>query len=121
MDGYFLDGTMTKSMFVVIFLFLILACSATPNSNLNTTGTPSPSYITEPLVNERDTGWVELLFDITETGTTDNIQVVASSGSKAFEQQAVLTLSKWKYRLKIENGKPVRQIGQWVRLEFQSE
>ena len=51
-------------------------------------------------------GWVQLEFDITDTGTVENVRAVASL-EKIFEQPAIAALQRWRYVPKFENGLPV--------------
>ncbi|MCZ0932004.1 MAG: energy transducer TonB, partial [Oligoflexia bacterium] len=63
-------------------------------------------------------GFVILQFDITAGGYTDNITVIQASPPQIFNSSAVQALRKWKYKPKIENGKPVRQKNLKVQLDF---
>lgn len=63
-------------------------------------------------------GFVILQFDITPAGYTDNITVIQASPPQIFNSNAVQALKKWKYKAKIENGKPVRQNNLKVQLDF---
>ena len=63
-------------------------------------------------------GFVILQFDITETGQTDNISVIQASPPQIFNSNAIQALRKWKYKARIENGKPVRQTNVQVQLDF---
>lgn len=66
-------------------------------------------------------GWVILKFNITERGTTSHVKVLQSQPPRVFDQAAVGAVLKWKYRPKIENGKPVVQRGVKINLEFNLE
>lgn len=63
-------------------------------------------------------GYVQLKFDVDTTGNTENIQVIESQPEGVFDEAAVRALSKWKYNPKITNGKPVKQLGLKVQLDF---
>jgi periplasmic protein TonB len=63
-------------------------------------------------------GWVILSFDITETGTVDNVEVIDSKPRRIFDREAKRALKKWKYRAKVVDGKPQRQSGLTVQLDF---
>ncbi len=63
-------------------------------------------------------GWVKLSFDITETGAVDNVEVIESKPRRIFDREAKRALLKWKYRAKVVDGKPVRQTGLTVQLDF---
>lgn len=66
-------------------------------------------------------GWVRLSFDITELGTVSNVKVIDAQPRRIFDMAAKRALLKWKYRPKMEDGKPVPQPGEKVQLEFKLE
>jgi TonB family protein len=76
-----------------------------------------PNY-PEKAIEENIEGYVVLEFDITETGTTDNIQVVQSSPKGVFDKNALAAFKQWEYKPAIKNGKGVRQQGLLVQLDF---
>lgn len=52
-------------------------------------------------------GFVELRFDVNETGATRNIQVVRAEPAGYFEDAAIAAAERWKFQPKTENGKAV--------------
>ena len=66
-------------------------------------------------------GWVQLSFDITTMGTVENVRVMKSKPKRVFDMSAKRALLKWKYRPKMEAGKPVPQKGEMVQLDFKLE
>lgn len=66
-------------------------------------------------------GWVRLRFDITAMGTVENVQVVDAQPKRIFDMSAKRALLKWKYRPRVEDGKPVPQRGEMVQLDFKLE
>lgn len=62
-------------------------------------------------------GWVDLRFTITESGDVTDIQVVNAQPRREFDREAVRALQQWKFRPRIENGRPVPTTAQ-QRLEF---
>jgi protein TonB len=62
-------------------------------------------------------GWVDLRFTITEAGDVEDIQVVNAQPRREFDREAVRALQQWKFRPRVENGRPVRTTAQ-QRLEF---
>ena len=66
-------------------------------------------------------GWVRLSFTINEQGGVDDIQVIDADPKRIFDREARRALAKWKYKPKIEGGKPVKQLGQTVQLDFKLE
>ena len=63
-------------------------------------------------------GWVELNFVVTEDGEVVDPVVEASSGSRAFEHEAIKTVKRWRYEPATKNGKPVPQSKTAVRISF---
>ncbi|NRB23287.1 energy transducer TonB [Shewanella sp.] len=63
-------------------------------------------------------GYVQLQYDVDSKGKTENIQVIKSQPEGIFDDAAVRALSKWKYNPKIADGKPVKQLGLKVQLDF---
>ena len=66
-------------------------------------------------------GWVTLSFDITRTGAVTNVKVRDSKPKRIFNSAARRALLKWKYKPKMVEGKPVNQVGKYVRLDFKLE
>ncbi|MBT3134156.1 energy transducer TonB [Alteromonas sp. ALT199] len=107
---------MKKVFFVLTVFLLVSACSSTSivkndrvatNTDISETEDHSPVY-----------GWVKLSFDITEAGETDNIQVLASSPSGYFDEDAIKAVSEWKYNPFIIDGVPTRQVDNMVHLDY---
>ncbi|MBY6186722.1 energy transducer TonB [Marinobacter hydrocarbonoclasticus] len=63
-------------------------------------------------------GYVILSFTINEMGGVDDVKVIEAEPRRLFDQEARRALRKWKYKPKIVDGKPVKQPGQTVRLDF---
>ena len=63
-------------------------------------------------------GWVHLAFTITEAGTTKDIEVIEAEPVNVFEDAAVAAVRKYKYKPKVENGKPIERPGVEVMLAF---
>jgi protein TonB len=66
-------------------------------------------------------GWVLIEFTITPVGTVRDPVVVDSEPSRVFDSAAKRAVLRWKYRPKIEDGKPVERPGVQVVLTFQLE
>lgn len=64
-------------------------------------------------------GWVLLEFTVTAAGTTDDVRVVDSDPPGTFDRAATRAVEKFKYRPKIENGKPVPRSGVQIVLRFE--
>ncbi|GAA4891813.1 energy transducer TonB [Ferrimonas pelagia] len=63
-------------------------------------------------------GYVILSFTINELGGVEDVQVIEAEPRRLFDQEARRALRKWKYKPKIVDGKPVKQLSQTVRLDF---
>jgi periplasmic protein TonB len=66
---------------------------------------------------QRITGWVEMTFTITPNGDVTAIAVVDSQPRREFDREATKALSQWKFKPRIEGGKPVAASAR-QRLEF---
>jgi protein TonB len=104
--------------------------------SINTMATPSiaesgdmmatPLYRAEPryprkALRLRKQGYVLLSFDISEAGRVSNIEVLEMEPKHLFEKEARQALKKWKYKPMLIDGKPVRQTGQKIRLDFKMD
>jgi len=63
-------------------------------------------------------GWVQLSFEINELGGVENVQVINAQPKRVFDREAKKALRKWKYKPKVVDGKPQRQTGLTVQLDF---
>lgn len=63
-------------------------------------------------------GFAVLSFDITPLGTVSGVKVLQASPPQIFNQSSKRALLRWKYKPKTQNGKPVKQKGLKVKLEF---
>ena len=66
-------------------------------------------------------GWVRLSFTINEVGGVEDIEVIEAEPKRVFDREARRALRKWKYKPKIVDGKPVKQPGMFVQLDFKLE
>ncbi|KAF7770185.1 energy transducer TonB [Pseudoalteromonas citrea] len=76
-----------------------------------------PKYPTQAARDGKE-GWVQLSFTINELGGVDDVKVIAAEPKRIFNREAVRALRKWKYRPKIVDGKPQKQPGLTVQLDF---
>ncbi|URQ88120.1 energy transducer TonB [Pseudoalteromonas sp. SCSIO 43088] len=63
-------------------------------------------------------GWVRLTFTINEVGGVEDVNVIEAEPSRVFDREAKRALRKWKFRSKIQDGKPVKQKNMEVKLDF---
>jgi protein TonB len=63
-------------------------------------------------------GWVKLSFTINEVGGVEDVDVIDADPKRVFDREAKRALSKWKYKPKVEDGKPMKQFGMKVQLDF---
>lgn len=103
---------MKKEILLFIF-FAFVTASISTHCFGNETATNLKNETNEALE-----GWVHMSFDITESGSTDNITILESSPSGKFDNEAVKALSKWKYKPKVVYGTAVRQTDLKVQLDF---
>lgn len=66
-------------------------------------------------------GWVMLSFDITATGSVDNVKVLDSKPRRIFDMEAKRALLKWKYKPAMEDGKAIAKSGEKIQLDFKLE
>jgi len=79
-----------------------------------------PKY---PMVAQRNgtEGWVRLSFSIDEVGGVTDIEIVEAKPKRVFNRAAKRALKRWKYKPKIVDGKPIKQTGLTVQLDFTME
>lgn len=63
-------------------------------------------------------GYVDLLFDVTASGKTENIRVIAAEPEGYFERAAIRALKKWKYKPPSDDGVPHGQENMMTRISF---
>jgi periplasmic protein TonB len=64
-------------------------------------------------------GYVDLLFDITPTGKTENIRVLHAEPKGYFESSSIKTLKKWKYKPAMDDGVAIAQKNKMTRIKFE--
>ena len=76
-----------------------------------------PKYPTQAARDGKE-GWVQLSFTINEVGGVEDVEVIDADPKRIFDREAKRALRKWKYRPKIIDGKPQKQFGLQVQLDF---
>jgi len=76
-----------------------------------------PKYPVKEAKAGRD-GWVVMSFIVEPNGSTSNVLIEDSSGSREFENEASKALKKWTFQPASENGKAIQQCKNTVQLDF---
>lgn len=63
-------------------------------------------------------GFVDLMFDITPSGRTDNIRVLNAEPEGLFESASIRALRKWKYKPAFDGDTAIIQRDQVTRISF---
>jgi protein TonB len=66
-------------------------------------------------------GWVQLEFTINETGGTEDIRVINADPVEIFDRAAMRALERWRYKPRIEDGRPVKRYQNQVVITFDLE
>lgn len=79
-----------------------------------------PKY---PVAAARDgkEGYVTLSFSINKIGEVEDVEVIDAQPKRIFDKEAKRALQKWKYKPKVVDGKPIRQTGLQVTLDFKMD
>lgn len=94
-----------------------------PGVGFGSDGDAVPKFRAEPRYPnkaKRDSieGWVKLGFSINEIGGVEDVVVLDAQPKRIFDKEAKRALQKWKYNPKVVDGKPMKQTGLSVLLEF---
>ena len=63
-------------------------------------------------------GWVIVEFSIGKIGTVKNVKVVDSEPGTVFDRAALSSVSKWKYKPRVDNGVAVATHGHQTKITF---
>ena len=66
------------------------------------------------------TGWVDVMFTVTQTGTTTDIEVVQSEPVNVFDESAVAAVEQWRFQPRMFRGQFLNQRAS-ARLAFRLE
>lgn len=99
---------------------------AGPGSGIGRDGDATPIVRIEPkypMTAQRNgtEGWVRLSFSINEVGGVEDIVVMEAQPKRVFDRAAKRALKRWKYRAKKVDGKPIKQTGLTIQLDFSME
>ncbi|MFT5084452.1 MAG: protein TonB [Lentisphaeria bacterium] len=102
---------------------MVIAARLQQKPNFVMTGMPVPVYLTAAKY-PRDAlrkgleGYVDVRFDITKMGATDNISVLAADPQGYFERSAIDAVTSWRYQPQMVDGDPARFEGMSKRIKF---
>lgn len=66
-------------------------------------------------------GYVDIQFDVTAYGATENIRVTAAEPAGVFDRAAIKAVGKWKYKPSIVDGVAQPSVGIRERIRFEIE
>ncbi len=78
----------------------------------------SPKYPVSA-INRGVEGYVDVRFDISEKGLTENITILGANPEGVFESVALNAVSRWRYLPQLDDGKAVPFHGMTQRLRFE--
>ena len=94
-----------------------------PGAGMGRDGDATPIVRIEPkypiqAARDGKEGYVILSFTINKIGGVEDVKVLEAQPKRVFNKEAKRALRKWKYKPKIVEGKPLRQPGLTVQLDF---
>lgn len=66
-------------------------------------------------------GYVDVMFDVTALGTTENIRIIAYVPSTVFNKSVIKAVQGWKYKPHVVDGNPVKTHDVKDRVRFSME
>ena len=66
-------------------------------------------------------GYVDIAFDVSDMGTTQNIRILDAQPAKVFNREAIRAVERWKFMPVTKNGKAIPYEGMQHRIFFQLE
>lgn len=111
---------------------LTIAGTFTPPSlgnggvSINFNGMPVAQYLTTPKYPNRAVqrgieGYVDVYFDISVIGVTENISVTGAKPEGIFEKSALAAVKRWRYQPKMVDGNAHAYQGMTQRIVFEME
>ncbi|WIO75145.1 TonB family protein [Porticoccaceae bacterium LTM1] len=80
----------------------------------------APRY-PEVALQRNQEGYVDVIFDITPTGTTTNIRIIESKPARIFDSAAIQAVRKWRYRPEKVEGTAIGTQDITQRITFELE
>lgn len=89
-------------------------------------GLPIPTVLVQATYPQRALsrgieGYVDVAFDVTETGATTNVRVLSSNPENVFDRAAVRAVQAWKFSPVMVDGAPQFYMGMQRRVIFELE
>lgn len=87
---------------------------------------PIPQYLAAPrypsaAIRRELEGYVDVIFDVTEFGGTDNIRIIAAEPEGVFETAAIAAVKRWRFQPKTVDDKAVYFEGMVRRVRFEMQ
>lgn len=102
-----------------LFLLAVLTTGCTATNTAEQTNNQTPQATAPQTKTEigKPDGWVRLLFSVETNGAVTDI-VIYESSAPEFDESAINALNKMTFKPKIVDGKPVKQTGMSIQLDF---
>lgn len=120
---------MTKQILLSVLTLALTTTAAYANEpskqvkHILTYEEPKPTVRVEPkypigAARQSREGWTRLSFVVNEEGHVNDVLLLESSGSADFDRESIRAVKKWKYSPALENGQPIEQCMNSVRMNF---
>ena len=124
-----LPSPATNQQYHTDFSIPQIAVKTRGNTGLNqsfSAGFPVPKILSAAVYPRRALqqgieGYVDLRFDVSAIGKTENIQVLNAKPSGVFEKAAIKAAQKWRFQPVMKNGQGQPFIGMSRRVKFEME
>lgn len=119
--------TINSISIIILATFLLFPNdSKAISKHISTISNPEPVKRVEPrypvnAARNHQEGWVKLSYVIEKDGHVSNVLVTETSGSSDFAKAAKKSVKKWKYSPAFENGQPIQQCTNEVKIEFRMQ
>ena len=87
---------------------------------------PIAQYLGSPIypanaIRRNIEGFVDVSFNVTSMGATDNVEVVRSQPEGVFEKSAIKAVKRWRFQPLMENGEPKPYKGMVRRITYEMQ
>ncbi|WP_206485084.1 energy transducer TonB [Thalassotalea sp. G2M2-11] len=118
--------------FFLWFLFVCLTANAFADDSIKLSKQLAAVVQPEPIkrvnpkypmkaAREGRAGWAKFSFIVEKDGTVSNVVELKSSGSKDITKAAKQAIKNWRYEPAMENGEPIQQCVNTVKISFKME